>query len=131
MSPGELTQIIGAISVLAGLIGFPTYMQRQKAKNEKSNQQELTHASVAQMLKDERDNLVGRLDQVDRSHETQMASMVIRHEQQLTELSVKWQRQHEADQVRISQLEDEVNRLYRRLYQTQAQSSNDPQIKPY
>ena len=108
MNAAEATQLVIGLSTLiglvAGLLGIPNYRQRKKAKQDEDVQKEVTHASVAKMLQQERDGLLVRIKEMEDSHRTQIADLKVTYEEQIS-----------AAKQRITDLETEVNRLYRRI----------------
>jgi hypothetical protein len=130
MTAIDLTKFMGALTVLLSTVFLPLYINRRKSKQKDASSAALTHASVAQMFKDERDRLQIRLDQIESSHETQMASMTTRHQQEIDSMRVahtvaikevedKWRAQHAEDEEQIRQFKREISDLYARLYRTE------------
>lgn len=130
MNALDLTKIIGALTVLLSTVFLPFYVNQRKAKQKAAGEDALTHASVAQMFKDERDRLQVRLDQIESSHEVQMASMTTRHQAEIDSMRAtheaairavedKWKAQHLEDEEQIRQLKREMGELYQQLYRQQ------------
>ena len=112
MTAADLTKLIGAITVLLSTVLLPMTVNWLKNRSK----QTLTQASVAQMFKDERDRLQARLDEVDARHQKQIDDLEVRHQREIQDLAERNQAQIRAAETRIKELQDEVDRLYRRLY---------------
>lgn len=130
MNPAEATQLVTAFSFLLGLLGIPTYMQRKKAKNDSEKAKELTHASVANMLREDRDGLLERIKESQQSNDRQIATLTQRYEQQIKALRDDYEETLEQSRERIKQLEEEINGLYRRLYNQGKHANIDPFTNP-
>jgi len=127
MTAIDLTKLIGAATLLLSSVFLPLYLNRRKLKSEDAAHVVLTQASVAQMFKEERDRLQRRLDEIEASHEHQMAAMAARHRQEIEAMRVahqvaiqeiedKWRRTHTEDAEKIRYLRSEIDELYQRFY---------------
>jgi hypothetical protein len=117
MNVAELTAIILAITGLLSGVALPLYLNHRKSRQDESDQKTLTTSGVIQMIAKERDSLLVRIDKQAADHTQELADMRRTHAQELAAVEAKWQVQHEKDQTQIAGLRDEVDALYRRLYQ--------------
>jgi hypothetical protein len=120
VTAAELTKVIGAVTVLLSTVALPMIVNWLKARNRESNAEALTQAGVTKMFKEERDRLQTRLDEVDSRHQRQIDDLETRHKREISELEARHQAQIQSAEVKIRELQDEVDRLYRRLYGQQS-----------
>jgi ABC-type transport system involved in cytochrome bd biosynthesis fused ATPase/permease subunit len=124
MNATTLTTIVGLIITAIGTIGFPLFMGRSRARQSHAAVQAVDSRQVAQMFREERDRLQKRLDIMAGEYEKRITDLSEHYQRQLSSAEQEWRILHERDQRKISELSDEVQRLYRRLYQL------DPMIGP-
>jgi gas vesicle protein len=109
MSPTELTAIIGGIAAILGAPGFVAYVNKRSKGP--------TVTAVANMYKEERDRLEKKVDSMSVEHDRKIAELKASGAAALAEAEGRWQKQHERDQSEIARLREEIDSLYRRMYQ--------------
>jgi hypothetical protein len=107
VSVTELSTLIASITALLAGVGLPLYATYRKGRG-------VTASGVMQLLVQERDRVQKRLDDVE-----------VHHAQAMAAAEAEWRKLHEKDQAQIAQLHDEIDSLYRRLYQP-PQVGGDP-----
>lgn len=109
MPPGDLTAIIASITAMVSAPGFVLWLNKRKTP---------TVTTVATMLLAERNALQDKLDKQATEHDRKIASLQRENIAALAAAEARCQDIHARDQVQIKQLHDEIDSLYRRLYQT-------------
>ncbi|MGH3827638.1 MAG: hypothetical protein ACRDQX_10765 [Pseudonocardiaceae bacterium] len=118
MTAETVTTVVGVvISVLGGVL-IPLYLTHRKNTQSHDHSDVLDSTNVARMMKDERDRLQARLDAIETNHQQQIDKLKNDSEQALAAAEAKWRLQSEKDQAQIEQLKQEVESLYKRLFQT-------------
>jgi DNA repair exonuclease SbcCD ATPase subunit len=112
VSVTELSTLITALVGLLAGVGLPIYTNYRKSR--------VTVGGVMQMIVEERNRLQERLDRMEAERAEQLASLKQEYERMMAEAEAKWRAQHEHDQNQISQLREEIDALYRRLYRPPA-----------
>lgn len=116
MNATTLTTIIGLIIAAVGTIIFPMYLNRNKAKESSASHVSMDSQRVAQMFKDERDRLQLRLDTMEADYQRRMREAQQSFSEQVAAIETQWRTIHDQDQAQIVQLREELQGLYRRLY---------------
>jgi len=116
MNATTLTTVIGLIIAAVGTIFFPMYLNRNKAKQSSAATVSMDSQRVAQMFKDERDRLQLRLDTMQADYERRIRELRDDNARAVAAVETQWRAIHEQDQKQISELREELQGLYRRLY---------------
>lgn len=116
MTATEVTTVAGVAIALLGSVLIPLYLSRRRDNQSHDHADVLDSTNVARMMKDERDRLQTRLDAIEENHARQIGELKTASELALATAETKWRLQSEKDQARIEELKQEVDALYRRLY---------------
>lgn len=114
MTPVELTSLLGGLFVVIGTTGTTVYTTRSKKIIDSTKVQATSWTEFTTKLQQERDGLLNRID-----------TMETHHRERIRDLENDYTIQLTAAKVRISQLEKEVDELYRRLYSKDSKDSKE------
>lgn len=105
MTP-ELVTIIGgvAVAILTSIVA-PILIRRRQVKMDEASAGLASWQGLTNALQKERDDLKLRVDKIERAHEERIRAMEADHARQM-----------KVAEDRISALEKELSKLYRRLY---------------
>ena len=116
MNATTLTTVVGLAIAAIGTIFFPMYLNRNKEKQSSASSVSMDSQRVAQMFKDERDRLQLRLDTMQADYERRMRELRDDNARAVAAVEAQWRSIHDQDQAQIVQLREELQGLYRRLY---------------
>lgn len=114
MTPVELTSLLGGLFVAIGTAGTTIYTTRSKKVIDSTKVQATSWTEFTTKLQQERDGLLNRVD-----------TMETNHRKRLRELEDDYGAQLAAAKLRITQLEKEVDELYRRLYSKDSKDARE------
>lgn len=121
MNGEVLTALFTSLSGAAVGIVAPIYMTKRKTAISDENTRLVDSRAVAMMFREERDALAKDIKELRVHHETQIEQLKRDNQAAIARIEAKWRVQHETDQAQIRQLQQEVDGLYRRLYERPAQ----------
>lgn len=107
-NPVVWTTVVSLIIAAIGTIGLPMFVNRSKSRETTEDRKSVDSREVAKMFKEERDRLQTRLDTMQAEYERRIHEMRVENAQALARA-----------QTTITGLREEIQSLYRQLYQQQ------------
>lgn len=126
LNPAVITLVVGIVVPIVVSVAWPYWLFRKKTRSHEGNLQIIDSGKVAQLMTNRADRLQERLDEMETRHKQQMAEAKAEWEQALAANETKWVKIHEADLVRIAQMQDEIDSLYVRL--VRGDRPSDPKL---